>query len=331
MKVITFPGLDQLNQFRDKNYRLSHDSEKIQYSTPKKTVNFLCHKVVSVICLPANAIGAVAGLAGAAISACTIGAVKVGVFAVTLGNVKLPIPTGFVWCLERTGNCVLEICVNLGECLADLARLITNVVDGIVWVVRELGLENIAQQILAEIGRLFQRIGRVLEFIGNRLDAGWKKASAAESLSDFEAIYPINLLNEAAKPYRILRQADDFKDQGRELLVILKHYAWSIPNILANGVGAVGTGFVVVALSIGFLAKVALYAGTGADVRIPTFAPHAIKATFAMVGNTLLDVGTDIADVFVLIYKASEAVGIVRVIAKLGEVISYIPEACCGE
>ncbi len=321
-----FPGLHQINVARGNCFKQSHHS---QITKGAAFANWLGHKALTVVSLPANTVGAGVGSLGAIVTGCTLGALKVSIYAVTLGNVKPSFPSGFFWNAERGFNAGAHVAVNLGELLYDAGNTVYLGYRAIRWVAQKLHLEGLFTAIFRQLSEAFKFITNeivapVFRFVGRRIEKGFEKAAQAEGNFNFKGETPALLkpLDDLAKDNRI-----DFSANDRPLINIFKHYLFSIPNIPVNVAAAVGAGAASVVLGTAFVSKAALYATTNIDIPVPTFAGQALDATLATTRNVGVDVGTNIGDGFVLLYKTANALGINRVVATAIQIIMYIPEA----
>lgn len=136
-----FPGLEELNMGRVNLFDASHGDGSAMHNLGC----WLGHKVITLVDLPANVIGVGVGIAGMIVTASTVGVIKVAFFAVTLGN-KLPFPTGFQWCWDRTVDAGYHFARNIGELLYDVANLIYRFVERII-IGFEKGIEGEPQKI----------------------------------------------------------------------------------------------------------------------------------------------------------------------------------------
>lgn len=308
------PGIQQLNSYR---VGLSNGSHSDDNSTVKKIGCWLQHKVITVICLPANLAGIGITAAAAALSACTLGAFKVAVFAGTAGNVKLHFSTGCAYLLECAVHSSWHEVRNIGELVYDYADLNYQLYLGVKWVGRALHLDAVVKA----VAQLFERL---FEFIAGRFDKGFAKAKASEIAirSNHTTPWPLYYLNDLTKACRI-----DWSSSCRPAGMIAKHYALSILNIPLNATGAAVSFIASAVFTSFFIGKAVLYALTNINLPVPSFCGPSILYTFEMARNAVLDIGTDAADSFVLIYKATHIIGLTKIVATALDVLKYIPEA----
>lgn len=331
-----FPGIQQLNDFRVNNLFVnSHDPQNgpaLQFGY------WMAHKAVSVISFPANVAGMGLGLAGMVVPGCFLGLVKVAVFAATLGNYKPTFSTGFIRCSQAAITCFLQIFVNAGELGYDALNALYNGYRVIRWIGEKLHLNFIIEEIFIQTARLIKYIWNnmivplwndvidpTIKFIDKRVQEGLKNAVECE-----KNYYTLNLetpsfirpLDDRTKATRIDRHAED-----RSYSNIFSHYAYSLINIPVNLVTAAGMASLTAITACNFGAKVIIYAATNIDIPVPTYAGKTLEKTIACSINVIWDSYVDIADSFVLTYKVSDALGILVAMAKIRDVILFIPEA----
>lgn len=311
------PLIAELDTARNEFFKHSHnwDQDPNDPSVIEKSVCWFVHKGLTTISFPANVVEVGVCTVGFIASACTLGALKVAIFSFTLGNVKPGFSTGCVWFGERALHGVMDIALNTGELLYDAGNIVYQGYRAARWVAGQLHLGNLFNAIIDQIGRLF-------EFIGERIGQGIDKAAEVEGTPQFGAPYPLNLLDDLTKKYRI-----DFGSQDRSLEDIFKHYVLSVLNIPLNAATAIGAAGLSIILGSAFVAKVILYSTTNINIPIPTFAGEALSASVSTAYNVIADASNDAADIFVLIYKTSAALGLNHVVATAVRVVLYIPEA----
>ncbi|SCA64276.1 hypothetical protein SCG7086_DJ_00020 [Chlamydiales bacterium SCGC AG-110-P3] len=310
-----FPAVAQLNHSRHAFFKRSHS--QADTTSGDRVVNWMAHKVLSLASVPANIGGIAVGAITFTACASTLGALKVAIFAATLGNVKPTFSTGCLWFGERTLHSVTHLLFNAGELLHDAGQALYQGARAVRWVGRKLHLEQVVEAI-------FQQIGRAFDFIGRRLQMGCQRAISDEptGLSGDATPLPIRAVNDVTKKHRI-----DWQSGERPLVNIAAHTALSAVNIPVNVMAAAMGAVASTALATAFVAKVVLHAATGAHVPVPTYTGHAIQGTFAAASNAVLDAATDVGDGFVMIFKASRALGLNKVVTTALKVLGYIPEA----
>ena len=317
-----FPILEQLNDARYKLFETSHGEK----DAPIRFASWLGQKAMTVITMPANVVGVGVGIVGMVGTACTVGLLKVAIYAVTFE--KPQFSSGFMWFGENTMNAAAHIAINMGELVYDAGNVVYLGYRAIRWVGEKLHLGPIFQEIFRKLSQLFEYIGSrlvmpVLRFIATRLEKGIEKTVETEGNFNFTGETPSLLrpLNDKAKENRI-----DWNSPDRSLDKIFKHYLFSAANIPVNIVVAAVSSGAGIILSGAFAAKVILYATTNINIPVPTNAGLTIDAAFATSGNAFDDTGTNIVDGFVLLYKTSCALGINRVVARAIQVLTAIPE-----
>jgi len=365
-----FPILTQINNMRRNCYKESHKTDlpvgpsqpnatdqpgtPVQTSKTKKPANWIGHKALSAVAIPTNLLGMGVGAVGAVASGCTLGALKVLVFAATVGNVRLLFPSGFLWFAEGSLHSVKHLGLNTGELISDGARVVKEVsvktYKGTRWVMKTLYIEKAAKIIFQHLNKILKAIGKkilpalkfigkkvafvankvaigiekVLIFMGQRMAKGWKKAIEAEKGFEFEYKTPafLNFINEPTKKNRI-----NFESENRLWKNIFKHTFLSGPNIILNGSTAVASSLVLAPLALAFTAKAMLYASTNINIPVPTFVSKVFQSTVYPAGNVVVDIDNDIADSAAVVFKTSKALGILKVMTTALDVIKYIPKA----
>lgn len=293
-----FPIVGQLNHARSylsEHSHLNENDDLIDIKTIKVTVNWIAHKALTVVCLPINAAAMTIGFSGACVTACVIGGIKVAVFAISLGNYKLPISSRTTWLLERTYSATNEIFNNIGELLFD---------------VLDIGYQGF----------------RVVRWVCRRIWIGLEKASEKESGFTLreQILFSHSFLNDATRAYRINTESED-----RSLIFIAKHTALSLFNIPVSIVIALGSGIIAPVFTAVYLSKALLYAGTNIHIPVPTYAGKAMEVSFYSGKQAIVD-GVDIGrDVYVTLFKISSIFRF-NVLATARDVIFYIPEAIFG-
>lgn len=322
---VGFPVLEQLDHLRYTLYITSHEDKPLVTTVPA----WLGHKALTAVCLPCNIVAMGVGLTGMLATASTLGTLKVAIYAGTAGYVKPSFSIGFLWLGERTALAGIDCGANLGEIVYDAADLLYQGYRLVRWIAEKIHLSDFLARALRAIGECFEFIGRVIlyptfNFIGKRISAGVKKANEAEV--DFiwtgEPPALIKPLNDITQKNRV-----DWDSPERPLGTIMKHYVFSVPNIPLNAVIAACSGIASVILSSAYVAKVTLYAATNINIPLPTFAAHAYHATVSTAYHALTDIGTDVGDVFILIYKAACTLRLNRIMATALDVLLYIPRA----
>ena len=308
-------NIEDLNATRETFFQESHNFNGHLNTTGERVGWWLGHKFISMILLPANILEAAVCLVACGLSACTLGALKVTIFAVTLGNIKPNFSTGYIWFSDHLLQGVVNVCRNVGELGYDVGDAVYQGYRLCRWVAENLHLGNLFTTIFNEINRVFA-------YVAGRLEKGINQAASVEKSINFETPYPLSVLNDLTQKHRV-----DISSQDRHVEDIFKHYLLSVPNISLNAITSIGAAAASIGLGTIFTAKVILYATTNIDIPIPTYAAQPIGMGISTLSNVILDVGNNIADMFVLIYKIAEALGITQVVATALKVVLYIPEA----
>lgn len=309
-----FPGIQQLNDTRNDCFKTSHNWDNLEGdlapSTAKMIGNWLGQKCLTVISVPANMIGVGIGIAGLIGSACTLGAFKVAVYMFSFGNYKLTFPTGCSWFEEGALHSVVHLASTAGELGYDTYCL------GL-WVGEQLYFG-------APLNVIFENIGMFFSFARNRIKNGLDKAMEGEGDYHYtgESPHAIRPLTDATKASRV-----DWNAQERSLENIVDHTLLSIPNIPINAAAALCSGAAAVILGTAFVGKAGLYAATNINIPLPTYACQVSETAYVAGMNVLADVGSDVADVFIVGYKISRAVGINYLAGKVMNAVKYVPEA----
>lgn len=301
----SFPIVQELNQARLDFYdqRWSQGSSFFE-----KAKAWLGHKAITVVSLPANIVACNLALVGMTAS-CAVAAVKVAIFAVSLGNFQADWPTGFLYFGEAFISSGSEACRNAIELLCDAADIFYQTYRGIKHVTEYLSLDRLIEKIT-------EVVGEILSFASDRLTLGFESASRDEcDISTYKTP-----LEEATASYRI-------KSTNRSSKEILSHTIYSVLNIFANTVIAAVSAVACVVFSAIFVAKAIVCASTGINIPIPTAVGMTGACALSATGHVILDVANDIADGFISIYKISKATGLVKVVSSIAELLMYIPKA----
>ena len=120
------PTISSLNDRRRNHFTTYRDETT---STDQKIKNWIAHKFYSVILLPANCSALYVNL-GLLLSAYAIAAFKIAVYAVSLTNIRLKIPTGAVWLHSRMVGHLEQIILIIGETVTDIAFF--NICDKVI-------------------------------------------------------------------------------------------------------------------------------------------------------------------------------------------------------
>lgn len=278
------------------------------------TASWVGHKVMTVISLSANLAAIGAGAIGAVATACTLGAFKVAVFALTLGNVRPSFPIGFIWCSELAFTGLWNSIVNGGEFLYEAGNGLYQASRVIQWVGEQLHLGGFIQAIFHEIGRFFS-------FLAERLEKGFTKALEVENYQPLQTS-PFKDFDHSIEETRL-----DLSASERHFDKIAAHTALSVVSIPLNGTTSICAGATSVILGVAFIGKTVLYASTNINIPIPTYAGQAFRVAWLTGSSAAKDIGTDVADLFITMYKVSDCIGLIKVAAAAIEVALYIPRA----
>lgn len=315
--------IDTLNGYRDELFNKSHQDPILSV----QLINWLGHKPVTLITIPVNLALLTGSLTVCAFSCATIGTARFATNFFTLGNVKLPIPTGFETLMKSAGTGVWGLGVSVGELTYDTFNLVYQSYRFAHFVIKELHLEGIISVIVKKVAKVvefcFRQMAKVLEFCFTRICEGFSKASESENsveLFNQNLFYPLNAINSFASNHRI-------KNDDRKLGIILKHYAWSIPTIICNTPASIISGCAFAILGTAYLAKVTVYTLTNINIAIPTYANKAFAISSDAGFNAAADLVVDIADVFVLGYKAIDSLGVMKAAATVLKCLAYAKEA----
>lgn len=313
--IENFSPIDYLNRKRA-NYFQNYNIEN--YPTDKKIEDWMSHKIFAIISFPANLLTIGIGSIGVLTGICTIGAFKVAVFAITLGNIKLPIPTGVVWFGEKVIISTLEVFSTIFEVGSDIYYFCKRCIKTVQEILTILGLKALYLKIHETVIEIF-------EFIGNRLEKGFYKASESEKNfqlgeKSLPIITHLHLFREKFVTKSSEYDQRSFKD-------IIVHSFLSVLSLPINAIAFTSSVAASVILSIIYCSKAILYAATNIHLPIPTFVQFSI-ATMARTGSYLFQNTTVcVIDIPITLYKISKATGLYQVAVKVTEIVSYIPQA----
>ncbi len=324
MSLEGFPIVSTLNQMRKNLITESHiDSEHHKKSTIARVGNWFAHKAMSVVSIPTNTLSACAATAGAVAGGIILGSAKVFTFAVTCGAIKPTFSTGVLYFGERGLHSVGNVFTNIGELIYDAARLVGDTAEVCLTIASKLHFGNFLRDALNAVGEAISTAFDYTVFpLLKRIDSALEKATNEEPASQYETANILKPLDDAAKAERI-----DFSSSERSFKKIFSHAVFSLANIPANAVAAICSSVAFAVLTSAFVAKVALYTATNLTVPVPTHAGNAGKTMLVSAANVLSDAATDVADIFVVAFKTSDALGLNRLATTALHVISYIPVA----
>lgn len=308
-------GITAVARKRDDLWNNSHKKDA---PISEKIAPWLGHKLVCTVALPLNLLemGLCAAACGA--SACTLGTLKVAIYAGSLGNIKPSFSTGCQYLAKKSAQGLFLSVMTVGQLTYDVADLVYQGYRMSRWVAGKLHITHI-------FNAIFEQLGKMFTTLAINVGKGIDKASKEERSLRATLLPPFDRVNNSTNEYRI-----DLTAKDRKLKDIFKHYLLSIVNIPGNACLGVGAAAASVVLSTAFVAKVILYTTTNVTIPIPTHANQALNQTGKAISNISKDIGTNIADLFVVTYKISAALRINKVAASALQVILYIPEAIFG-
>ncbi len=305
---VGFPIQHELNECREQLYKAYHDGDR---PIVEKIAPFIGHKIVTPLSLIINPTLTGVGLAGMVTTTCTLGAFKVVVFVASLGNIEPQFPTGFTWFAKHTEHSFYHTFANTGEILFDAIDLFDLGKRTIHYLGKQLHLETIVEKVITFIKD-------VSIFIDNRLSKGFEKAAEAE---------PEIHLGKRKTPFfleSLYNSAEKFRGD-HSASAIFNHTIYSIVNIPLNAATCVVSTVATIALGTLFIGKALIYAGTNLNIGVPTGAGHSLNAAWATLANTVTDSGLVSINAVVTLYKTADAVGVVKAIATIGEILIRIP------
>ena len=324
MTLESFPIISQLNKAREDCHLESHEHYGSHKSTLERVGYWFGHKGMTVVTVPTNIVVVCLGTAGFAAGSLILGSAKIFTYAITCGYIKPSFSTGALYCGERALSSTGQLFTNLGELMLDGFHLIADTATTCFLIAEKLQFGGTVRAIFEALGRgCWTVLDYTLFFAFRRLGEAFIKAGTEETPTvNFETPELLRPLDDAAKAERI-----DLSSNERSFGKIFKHTVISLANIPANAVTAVCSAVAFAALSSVFLAKVALYTVANVSIPLPTYIGKAGEAMLVSTANVAKDVSTDFADVFVVTYKTSDALGLNRVALTALNVIMYIPVA----
>ncbi len=329
-----FPIISQLNHARKELWSY-HDS-KNNLSPSDKVGRWLGHKAVTVISIPANIAAVGLGVLGMATTACTIGAAKTFIFAFTLGRIKPEFPTGFLWFGERTYSSIGQVLSNLYEVTYDVCDLGYRIGEKAYRLAKHIVIalkidRFIVKYVIPALNRVLKEIGRVLNFIGKRLDDGFGKAWSDESKLELKFTTPpvVKDLNEFNEGFSIFREHAMRETDKHKMLHTITHIGLSLVAVPVNAITCIATGILTAATLPLFVAKGTFTAVTTLPIPVPTGCMKLGCYHLTALGNTLRGAGElTVIDPAVFLYQVADALHITTVVAKVTEVALYALEAC---
>lgn len=306
------PVLTNINTFRETLFDISHGGGTPPAPMAIRTASWTLHKAVSVICLPANGVASAVGLTCMAATCCTLGALKVSIYAATLGNVEPTFSIGFVWLGERTILSMYQVCKNLGELAYDAGDLCYQ------------GYENLRYVLTAlKMGHVMKYVKKALEFIGERISKGVNVA-----INDEQSLAVPNL----QATQRALQEATARRsclNANQNWTMFFEHKMLSVINIPLQGSVAAFSAAACGCALVASIAKASLYALTNIHVSVPTGVSYFGRIALLSGLNTAQNCAELVADGVVSIYKIADSLHIMKALATVGDVLAFIPRAIC--
>ena len=315
-----------LNEHRSLNF-MTYNSE--HSTTNEKIDSWIAHKFWVTISFPANLLAAGIGSLSAITGASTIGAFKVAVFAITLGNVTPRISTGVLWNGQRVIAAVGGIASTVGELCSDIQSFASKCVEFVQTAIRAIGLQALLEKIQDVCIQVLEFIGRhlskVFNFIGERFKKGFKEAIDSETNyqlgdKDLPVIDEINRQREKFSNY-----PDSINHRSFKHIAI--HTTLSILTLPVNALALACSTAVSCILAGAFFSKILLFAATNINIPIPTLVTIPFEASLRVAGHLLKNIYVSLLDVPITLYKVSELTGIYRVMVTIKDVVAYIPRA----
>lgn len=321
MSFSIFPAKEQtlLNELSDYRQKLFKEYNDNSISTLSRIESFIGHKAVSVITIPVDLTGCAIGITGMVGSACILGAFKVFVFAITLGNIECKFSTGFLWFEKKTTGCITDLTLNLSEFIADGENGCIHVYNTMLKAAAKLHISGFVKKV-------FHQIDLLVHFMTKRLQRGFDQAYLCEKKYGFVfSLKTPSFLHWIDKPTSECRLQPD---ETRPLSKILKHSIASIVNIPLNAtVALVGLAASAI-LTSAYVGKSLFSAVTNIDIPVPVAVAPVVGATLATTINASIDTVNCMVDVAILVYKTAEVTGLINVAATMKDLLLYIPRAC---
>ncbi|PCI95273.1 hypothetical protein COB11_02630 [Candidatus Aerophobetes bacterium] len=308
-------ALNSLNTARSQHFNIYNAEGS---SLEVKIKSFAAHKCYTLISFPANLVASGASVLAAAAGACTIGALKIAVFAISLGNVKLPVSTGIMFFGERAVVSLFQALKTIYEISSDIYNFCSKCINTVKKALTALGLAVL-------FNKIKEVVIEVLLFIETRIEKGFNKASESETnfqLADgsLPLLRPLNITRKTFVQDWVHYNDRSFKD-------ITLHTAISVATLPLNACAAVCSTVVTVALGAAYVSKALLYAATNINIPLPTFTNEAAQVAGQTLRDSVENAGTCLLDIPITVYKVGAAIGINRVLATIRDVVCYIPVA----
>lgn len=313
-----------LNSYRDELFAKSHNDPALDV----QLTNWLGHKVVTLITIPVNLTLLTGSLTLSMLSCVTIGTARFATYFFSLGNCQFPLSTGIDTLMTSAFDGFVDLSISAGQLTYDTFNLVFQSYRLARFVIKELHLEGVISVIVKKVAEVvefcFRQLVKALDFCFTRILKGYQKALESENYDvkpfNQNLPSPLDELNNCASEHRI-------KSDDRKLSTILKHYVWSIPAIICNTPVFLISGCAFAILGAAFLGKATVYSLTNINIAVPTYTGKAFAISRDAGFNASIDLGVDIADVFVLSYKVIDSLGVMKAAATVFKCLSYAKEA----
>lgn len=316
MDFATLRGLPiqaELNEFRAVFTQVSDlDSDQPEQDTSVRVIHWIGHKVVSLFCFPVNIAGLGIGLGSMALSACTLGALKVFIYSASLSHWEPQFSTGFSDMADVSVYSGYHLLQNAYEIVLDVKDLVYEIFHSIYNASVKFGLEPI-------VTAAFSWLKKAYKFADKRLGIGFNKACFYEIPGKYKAIFPFSLIDDPTQQTRGF-----FED--RSVVLILKHGILSAFNIPANAIAVISLSILASGFQFLLMSKTLLCAVTTIDLPLPTYAVACFKADAYAVSSLVLDLFQNISDTALLIYKAADMLHITQAVITVAQLLSHIPK-----
>lgn len=302
-----------LNKVRNDFFLKSHDLDhRDAYPKPPERSNlervsyWIGHKALSVVAFPANACVVALASVGIATVSLPIAALKVAIFAGSVGNVKPTFSTGTLWFGERLFSSGFQLARNVGELTYDVANLTYNAALTLRSVLTALKLDCVFNQIKNAVAALSNRV-----ITGLDLALRDEVASLPQSSDDvYNQCWRTSCFNsERPDGTWLIHKLLSIKAIPQASLTMLVHSATCLVGVTA------------------IAAKVALYTVSGTHISTPTHATENGSEAFHA-GLQVMYISAQVAaDAALGIYNIAKWTGLARVVATARDVLWYIPQA----
>lgn len=162
-------------------------------------------------------------------------------------------------------------------------------------------------------------------FIAGRIFLGLNVAVKGEAnfrYSQLKVPFPVNILDRMTAAYRI-----DWLDSDRSFKQIAMHATLSAINIPANMAAAACSAIAFAFFTSAMSAKAAIYAGTGLEIPVTTFAAKSFAISLRAGGNVYTDARDCAYDVAAALRNVAQAFKVTNVLDKIHQLWIYIPKA----